>query len=635
MDLISPPVTLYYKGEQSHPSIYAGILTIIVYSISLAICISYAIDFFLHKNPSVCYYNRYIEDAGEFPINSSSMFSFIQILDTVSNLPDAIDFDSIRVIGIEQTIDTYEKNINLTQYDHWLYGPCDNKTDTKDINYLINFKNFDKSACIKKYYIKNNQKYYEKSDNEFIYPNILHGCSHPNRTFYGIIVEQCRNDTVRFLSDNKICKSIEYIKNYLQTRSIALQLIDQYADVLNYKKPYTKYFYSITNGLFEGSYTTNHLNLNPSTLITHNGILFDHTVETKSYFFDQNEKVTTTMEKEDKGIYVSFYFWMQNRMQYYERTYQRIQDVLSDIGGMCSILLTIANILNIVLNNYFILKDTEQIFNILEKSKQFDKEILLKNLENFFNSNIFDKVSSPVKKRNLYDNDTTYQSHYYINDQNINNDIENQQENTPNQQNINENQESINEQKNDENKEEKELEKINSIKLNDTNTKKNSNKQVVFSNISRKVTKKKLQKSSKNCRINIPDFKESSYGDILFKDKNIALRSSFKGNREKYMKIEFNNDNNNTKIKIKEEERKEMEKENKLRFRDFVSFFICCKTKTKSNYFEEFRSKILSEENIILSYFNISKLLKAQTLKPEIRKITRINSSRLRINKKV
>ena len=69
------------------------------------------------------------------------------------------------------------------------------------------------------------------------------------------------------------------------------------------------------------------------------------------------------------------------------------------------------------------------------------------------------------KKRNLYDNDTTYQSHYYINDKNINNDIENQQENTPNQQNINENQESINEQKNDENKEEKELEKINSIKL--------------------------------------------------------------------------------------------------------------------------------------------------------------------------
>ena len=144
-----------------------------------------------------------------------------------------------------------------------------------------------------------------------------------------------------------------------------------------------------------------------------------------------------------------------------------------------------------------------------------------------------------------------------------------------------------------------------------------------------------MLKSSKNCRINIPDFKESSYGDILFKDKNTALRSSFKGNREKYTKIEFNNDNNNTKIKIKEEERKEMEKENKLGFRDFVSFFICCKNKTKSNYFEEFRSKILSEENIILSYFNISKLLKAQTLKPEIRKITRINSSRLRINKKV
>ena len=87
-------------------------------------CIFFSLDFFERKNPSVCYYNRYTEDAGEFPVNSLSLFSFIQILDTISNEVDKVDFDAIRIIGIEQTIDIFENNNNLSNYNHWIYGPC-------------------------------------------------------------------------------------------------------------------------------------------------------------------------------------------------------------------------------------------------------------------------------------------------------------------------------------------------------------------------------------------------------------------------------------------------------------------------------------------------------------------------------
>ena len=44
-DFLSPPITLYYKGENSHSSIFAGILTIIVYLICLTFGIVYAIQF--------------------------------------------------------------------------------------------------------------------------------------------------------------------------------------------------------------------------------------------------------------------------------------------------------------------------------------------------------------------------------------------------------------------------------------------------------------------------------------------------------------------------------------------------------------------------------------------------------------
>ena len=96
IDMISPPITFYYKGYLTHSSILGDILTFIIFSLITVICIFFSLDFFERKNPSVCHYNRYTEDAGEFPVDSSSLFSFIQILDTISNEVDKVDFDAIR-----------------------------------------------------------------------------------------------------------------------------------------------------------------------------------------------------------------------------------------------------------------------------------------------------------------------------------------------------------------------------------------------------------------------------------------------------------------------------------------------------------------------------------------------------------
>ena len=374
LDLLSPSITLYYKGENSHSSTFAGLLTIIVCLICLTFGIYYVIQYFNKSNPQVCYYNRYVEDAGEFPVNSSSMFSFIQLLDTAKNIPDSIDFDLITIIGLEETVDMYQDHNDLTKYNHWIYGYCNNSTDITGIKELITFDHFTESACIRKYYNKDDKKYYNTNENGFRWPNILHGCSHPNRTFYGIVVEKCRNTTLKLLSDGKYCKPTEDIVNYIKTRSISFQLIDQFTDILNYTTPYRKYFYSISNGLFEESYTTNHLNLNPTKLISDEGYFFEMKKVTLSYFFELNEKVTSSSG--DSGIYVAFYFWMQNRMQYYERAYEKVQDVFSAFGGLCKTLMAIAEVINIIVNQYINLFDTQTYMNEIENSKIYDKIFL-------------------------------------------------------------------------------------------------------------------------------------------------------------------------------------------------------------------------------------------------------------------
>ena len=121
LDTISPPITIYFKGDSSHSSIFSGILSLIVFFISTYFGIQYAKDFLLHKDPKIYYYNRYIEDTGIFSINSSQMFSFIQVIDTESNNPKKTDFNSLRIIGIETTIDLYKENNDLSQYNHWIY----------------------------------------------------------------------------------------------------------------------------------------------------------------------------------------------------------------------------------------------------------------------------------------------------------------------------------------------------------------------------------------------------------------------------------------------------------------------------------------------------------------------------------
>ena len=388
LDFLSPPVTFYHKGFLSHSSIVSGIISIISMIIILSLTIYFSLEIIQKKKPNAFSYNSFIEDAGIFPINSSSLFHFISMAPAYSeSVIEGIDFTNFRIIGFDVYYEYYLAYKNLSLLNHWLYGFCNNESDTKGISHLVNYDYFEKSACIKKYFIAEDQKYYDIGDPKFKWPEIAHGTYQKNYSIYNVIIERCKEDTIDLiLGEGHHCRNSldfeELFKNYSMYGVAYFYFINHYINILNYENPNKKFFYTIEGILSKNEYTSNHVNFNPSLIKTHNGLIFDNIKEIRAHIFERNEVFTSKREGND--IFSVYIFWLKNVMNYHERAYKRIQDIISNIGGIYQFVVVMATFINTSFNNYIVLSDTEILLTSnIYREKTIDKnnEIERQNLK--------------------------------------------------------------------------------------------------------------------------------------------------------------------------------------------------------------------------------------------------------------
>ena len=221
--------------------------------------------------------------------------------------------------------------------DHWLYGVCNNQTDTEGISYLINFDYFEKSACIKKFFSSEDQKYYDIGESKFRWPEIAHGTYQKNNKAYNVIIEKCKEDTIDLiLGEGHHCRNSlekeEIYKNYSSYGVAYFYFINHYIDVLDYENPNRKIFSSIEGILNKNELSSNHLNFYPSLIKTHNGLIFDNIEIKRTHIYERNDVFTA--KKGENDIFTVYIFWLKNVMEYHERTYKRIQDIISNIEGL-------------------------------------------------------------------------------------------------------------------------------------------------------------------------------------------------------------------------------------------------------------------------------------------------------------
>ena len=546
LDFLSPPITLYFKGENQHHSIPSAILTFICYTLVLAATIYYFLGFVNRDSPKAYFFTRYVEDAGSFPVNSLSMFNYIQFIDKFDNTKLGFDFSVLRAVGVNSVY--YEQYMNdpevIANENHWIYGACNDDTDIKGIEDLIDPIVYKNAACIREYYNKDEKKYYRTGENGFVWPVVEKGCSNPKSTFYGIIVQRCDHAPNSLKRNGPACKSETEISQSIANLSFKYQIIDHYADMLNYAKPFTKYFYEVASAVQDGIYIINHLNFNPANMLTHNGFFFDNQINEHSYFFTQNEKHTIDQStlptnQTTNGCLIGVYFWMQNTLQHFERNYDRFQDLLSDIGGISSIIMTLGYYINLLISNYISLLDTEEL-------------IISRDEINYGERRNIHKRPTFLRKVNQIENPPRRQ--YKASQRNISS------ENKGQLSALSRGKESVN--------------NLNDIKYDEINIY-NSNK-IPYQN--------KYYKANKFLG-------ENNRIESLEIAKNSISRTTEK-------KCE------------KEEDQLPLKRYNFNWFKYIWYLICCGSNDSKINYIENIRNSLISEENIIQNYLDIYKLLK-------------------------
>ena len=87
---------------------------------------------------------------------------------------------------------------------------------------------------------------------------------------------------------------------------------------------------------------------------------------------------------------MGYSFYLNNRIQYYERCYQTIQDILSSIGGIINIVIFIMTIINNFLNTHIILKDLHCLLTLFN--------ITIDNIDCVNKRNIINKKLKQIEK---------------------------------------------------------------------------------------------------------------------------------------------------------------------------------------------------------------------------------------------
>ena len=370
LDFISPKITLYYNGRNSHISPIGGFLSLCLLALILVL-IFYAIwDIVVNpKIESSLIYKQYENNKTYQQISYSGINHFIQLYSRRDNGWFG-DFDNKNIIIYSikdnKTSSFDNLNINLANTEHWLYDKCErifeiNKNLFEEIS--LNIPNYTKSICIRFYYNSKTKEYYEIGFDGYVSPYLETNEIFEKKNIYKIIIDKCTNNSFINNKMGYICNNENEINEYVQVYSeLFLYFINNQIIPNNYKNPFQKYFYSVTAPINKNSFFDNNINFSPIKLITEKQI--NNPKEISSFILNNHYSNNYSIKTSNSKIIGFFNFYLDNNIIIYDIKYLSILDGIAHLGGIAKILIFIFQILNYINYRYTVLKHTRDLFHI-------------------------------------------------------------------------------------------------------------------------------------------------------------------------------------------------------------------------------------------------------------------------------
>ena len=414
IDFLSPKITLYYNGKNSHISYFGGILSLIFILILIIFIFNFLYkiiepqinsSFIYEQNLSDCKYNQTFDYSG---INH-----FIQIY-SQSNNGWFGDFDnkSIMIYSIKETSNNIYNNdgqikIDLYNTEHWVYDKCENIYEINDIFFsdISNIiSNYSKSICLRFYYNPINQEYYEIGHYGYIPPNLETNFLTEKRDAYKIVIERCFNNSIFNEKFQKVCNNENEINKYLNIyNDIFIYFSNYQIFPKKVSHPLEKYFFSISSSIQKMSFLENNIIFSPIKLITNKGV-FNQKREYLSYILKNYYQNKLTSDKQYTTIGI-FNFFFNNNLIVYKRKFISILECLSNLGGISQLFFFIFKIINYINSSYTTIENSKSLFKIntgIDSNSLEGNEIILDKVRHLNSQNYKNKV---YNNNNIMNND--------------------------------------------------------------------------------------------------------------------------------------------------------------------------------------------------------------------------------------
>ena len=239
-------------------------------------------------------------------------------------------------------------------------------------------------------------------DNGFKWPYLEHGIAQRKNIYLTTIVQKCSNDSITNEIFGK-CPPQKEIDDYLEKYfGIYLYFTDTQVDPTNFEDPVTQYLQVVSTGIGNSqTYVESYIHFSPLRVKTVIGSAFGETHDINSFYFDFNRKGAANNAGSKYFTITRYYHLMQNNVQIYERRYNNIFDIFSEIGGIAQFIFYLFYWINYIYNKFVIDFDTNYLFFSIKDNNPMNNQNN-NNIKNIKINNISNKIKINGNDNRVY-----------------------------------------------------------------------------------------------------------------------------------------------------------------------------------------------------------------------------------------